>query len=122
MALRDFINRVKEGVEDTATLDVITVRGTIELPRREDGKVDFDRFFDAVEAALTIGDSTHIRVLAATRQQFDKDTKVFIADELTEEDKAIIRDIHHPGVETAIRGRENFIKLATGTLDAIIPG
>ncbi|MCP4328439.1 MAG: hypothetical protein GY791_08385 [Alphaproteobacteria bacterium] len=122
MALRDFINRVKQGVEDVATLDVITSRGKVEIARTEAGEVDFDALFQSIQSQMTVGEHSTIRVLAATRMQFDKDTLNFIADDLTEEDKEILRTTHWPGVQSAIVGRENIIKLGVGVLDAIIPG
>lgn len=95
-------------VDDILTLDVITLSGNITIKDLDlgDGRVNFLKIMDKIKGDAST--ASKIKVVAATRFDFDKDVQQFVKEKLTEEEKALFQ-IHIETIKNAQETRKAVI-------------
>ena len=83
--------KLKAVLDEILTLDVITLSGNITIKDIDitDGKINFSKIMDTIKGNASI--SSKIKVVAATRFEFDKDVQQFVKEKMTEEEKQLFQ-------------------------------
>ena len=101
--------KVRDAATDIASLDVVTLTGTISI-KSTSGKteIDLQEIYKTIQKqAVVDGD---LKVVTFTHIDLDKDTTNFVTSELDEKNKPLI-DAHNAMVATSQEARLAYIKL-----------
>jgi len=106
-------SRLAKFIEDVATLDVITLSGSIALDNtvteasgEENGEdaLNWDKLFEKITAGMVPSADNKLEVVAYTHAEWDCDSVNYVASDISEEDQHLI-ETHAKTVEAAHRNR-----------------
>jgi hypothetical protein len=101
---------IKDGIADSATLDVVTTSGTIKLdPQTGDGERDFEELFNQIAGKVKAADSD-IKLIAYTHAEWDCDTVNFVTEEPSEAELKLIQS-HNAVVDAAHEKRRAAVQM-----------
>lgn len=119
---RTLKQKITDFIEDTATLDVLTLTGNIDLvikegaPKEGESEFQWDAIFKKIAAQLKADEqTTAVSVLAYTHAEWDQDSVNFVA----EEADASLVTAHNDAVKAAHEARLNAIKSVADAVDKL---
>ncbi|HDZ26270.1 hypothetical protein LCGC14_0910960 [marine sediment metagenome] len=112
MEWSDILNSVKNGIEDLATLEVLTLTGDVTTSIIAGDKVAWAELLEKVQAG-----SGEIRLVAATKMMIDSDVIQFVAG--TASDQPNLLRLHDAAVQTAQENRRAVIDFVRTVLGVI---
>lgn len=98
-------NKLKEMIQDVTTLEVVTLSGNITIGDLEldpNKAVNFQRIMDEVNGNPT--KASNVKLVAATKFDFDKDVQQFVKENMTREEKELF-GIHLETIKNAQEAR-----------------
>ena len=98
-------NKLKEMIQDVTTLEVVTLSGNItiaDLQVDPDKTVNFQRIMDEINGNPTT--ASNVKLVAATKFDFDKDVQQFVKENMTREEKELF-GIHLETIKNAQEAR-----------------
>lgn len=108
-------SRIAEFINDTATLDVITLSGSIKLvtdaevnPQGDKDIFNWDEIFKKVATGLKADESTEVSIVAYTHAEWDQDSVNYVA---RDADMQVV-EAHGKTVAAAHEARMNALKSA----------
>jgi hypothetical protein len=106
-----WLNTMAAGIKDAATLDVSTYSGEVSgLFETDNGSLKFK--INNLKAAV---DGDKVKLLAHTHQAADRDTLLFVKENLSEQEKELLV-LHNSAVTAALESRAAFIKTVISIL------
>ena len=115
MSWTDIFTRVQDGIEDLATLEVITLTGKVSTSVvTSAGRMDWGKIIESVQSA-----SGEIRLVAATKSMIDSDMTQFVSNDAA--DQPNLLRLHETAVESAQQNRRAVIDFVRRIL-GVIPG
>lgn len=97
------MDKLKDAIKDMASLEVLTFTGNVSATITDGNAIDWENM---IEKAKTGGE---VQLVAATKIEFDRDTKLFIASGV----EAEILAAHEQAVANATTVRQSFLKMVT---------
>jgi hypothetical protein len=116
--------RVTKFLNDVATLDVVTLTGTVSLEGvqkgadKEQDPLNWDKLFENITAGMKANGANKLEVVAYTHASWDCDSVNYIKSGLTDAEVKLVEN-HNKAVEAAHRSRYEalqFIGKALGSL------
>jgi hypothetical protein len=116
LKLEKLLQDIKDGVQDLATLDVVTLTGQIKISSSMPGNtnnLDLKRLYESIEKNAK--KDADLEVVAFTHIDFDCDAVNFVKTGAGEGEKTIL-EAHTQMVKTAQETRQSMIKLVRETI------
>jgi hypothetical protein len=110
-AVKQFWGAIKTFFEDLATLDVVTMTGTIGL------KVEEISGFKNIIQKLSQTDSV-LHTVAVSHHEIDFDAALFVKDNLSDNEKELLK-MHLETVKAAQEMRNKVVEMATNALNLL---
>lgn len=123
---RTLLARINSFVEDVATLDVLTVTGSLELIDvagaydAAAGGFRWDTLMENVTKGMKPSDANKLEVVAYTHAEWDFDSVNFVKKELSAGDQTLVT-AHHAAVEAAQKSRFEAVRIVAGLVGLKIP-
>jgi hypothetical protein len=112
-------SRIRNFVNDVATLDVITLTGDITLVANQYDpvakKFNWDDLFSSIAAKMKAADASKLEIVAYTHAEWDLDSVNFVRKDLSDGDKDLLA-AHNAAVEAAQKSRFEAVKVVAGLL------
>lgn len=102
-----WIDKIRDAIADTATLDVVTTTGSIKLTAADMDGVNWEQMADTVSAKIK---AAEVDVVAFTHSQWDCDSFVFVKNNLSDAEKVLV-DAHGASVQAAHETRREAVKM-----------
>lgn len=111
-----WIDKIKDAIKDTKTLDVVTTTGTITLTSADMGAGNWEDIADKVSEKIK---AAEISVVAYTHSQWDCDTFMFVKASASDEEQKLVES-HAAVVDAAHATRREAVKMLAGAITAAV--
>ena len=114
-AVQSWMQKIGAAAENLATLDVMTITGTLVLTSASgsnDSPLTPSKLFESLKGAVN-KDVTQFKVIAMTHKEIDFDAVNFVAENLTDSEKTLLAS-HAELVKASEDGRLAFLKMLAG--------
>ncbi len=120
-AKKSLKSKISDFINDTVTLDVMTLSGSIDLvkdapdvpaARKEKDIFNWDAMFENVAKELKAGNDTKVKIVAYTHAEWDQDSVNYVAQNA---DVKLV-EAHGKTVAAAHEARMNAVKAAVDTI------
>lgn len=102
-----WIDKIKDAIKDTTTLDVVTTTGSIQLTAGDMTGGDWEKIADTVSQKIKQAD---INVVAYTHSQWDCDTFIFVKTSPSDEELKLVES-HAAVVDAAHATRREAVRM-----------
>lgn len=107
-----WIDKIKDAISDTTTLDVVTTTGSIELTAADMADPGWEKIADKVSEKIK---AANISVVAYTHSQWDCDTFMFVKTSPSDEEQKLVES-HAAVVDAAHATRREAVRMLTDAI------
>lgn len=111
-----WFDKIKDAIKDTTTLDVVTASGSIQLTAADMGDDGWENIAEKVSAKVK---AANVNIVAFTHTQWDCDTFMFVKENLSESEQALVES-HAAVVDASHATRRAAVKLLHGIIGSAV--